>query len=299
MLREYFLYRHIRNDKNEPFYIGIGVKHANYASEKVEFKRAFEKTNRNKYWKNIVQKTNYKVDILFESNDENVIKGKEKEFIELYKRRDCCGGTLVNMTDGGDGSFGRKWSDEFRVSFIEKNSGQNHYNYGKKLSEETIKKKSESMKKSNKGWRGKNLPKETVEKIRQSKIGNKNPMYGKISPLAKKLIDIDTLETFNSFKEASNSCKYSFQYISENVNRENNYTPFVLYNTYLEKGLDYCRTVCNKEKKIKIQGVKKVKNTHTGEIFNSLKEASKSIGMDEHKFRYAFRNNKINFEKIN
>lgn len=299
MLKEYFLYRHIRLDKNEPFYIGIGVKPENYNSEKTEFKRAFEKTNRNKYWRNVTNKTEYTVEILFESNDENTIKEKEKEFIDLYKRKDCCDGILVNMTDGGDGSFGRKWSEEFRANFIEKNTGENHWAYGTKLSEETKRKKSESMKNSDKNLRGKKLPKWWCNRISEAVKGEKNHMYGKISHLAKSVINIETLEIFSSFKEASKSCDYSFQYISENVNRENNYTSFVFHNTYLEKGVEYCKTICNTEKKNKRQGVKKVKNKDTEEVFDSLKKAAESIGVNEHNFRYAFKNGKTNFEIVN
>ena len=58
---KYFLYRHIRLDKNEPFYIGIGTKR-NYSSFKSIYARAFEKeSGRNKHWKNIINKTNYKL----------------------------------------------------------------------------------------------------------------------------------------------------------------------------------------------------------------------------------------------
>jgi hypothetical protein len=52
-----YLYRHIRLDKNEPFYIGIG-----YNINK-KYKRAHEVINRNQYWKNITSKTQYKVEI--------------------------------------------------------------------------------------------------------------------------------------------------------------------------------------------------------------------------------------------
>jgi hypothetical protein len=297
MLREYFLYRHIRLDKNETFYIGIGVKPDNYSSERVEFKRAFEKTNRNKYWRNLTDRADYAVEILFESNIQHIIREKEIEFIKLYGRFEH-GGTLVNMTDGGEGSFGRKWSEEFRANFIEKNSGENHFNFGKELSEETKKKKSEAMKISDKSWKGKKLPKETVEKIRQSKVGDKNPMYGKIPTTAKKIINVDTLEVFESFKSASKHYPLSFQHISENVNRLNNFTPFVFYTLFLEKGIDHCKTICNVEKKNKNQGIKKVKNKDTGEIFKSMKEASESIGMVACNFRYGLHNNNINFEIV-
>ena len=48
------LYRHIRLDKNEPFYIGIGKDEV----------RAFSNKSRNRYWRFIVGITDYEVDIL-------------------------------------------------------------------------------------------------------------------------------------------------------------------------------------------------------------------------------------------
>ena len=43
-----YLYRHIRLDKNEPFYIGIG------GDDKGYYERAYHKiSHRNKHWKNI------------------------------------------------------------------------------------------------------------------------------------------------------------------------------------------------------------------------------------------------------
>lgn len=93
---KYYLYRHIRLDTNKPFYIGIGTK-KDYNTFKSIYARAFEKkSGRNKYWKNIVAKTDYKVEILIESNDYNFIKEKEKEFISFYKK-------LSNFTLGGEG----------------------------------------------------------------------------------------------------------------------------------------------------------------------------------------------------
>lgn len=103
---KYYVYRHVRLDTNVPFYIGIGSKREKYNTFQSEYQRAFSKLNRNKYWKFIVNKHGYKVDILFESNDRFVIQEKEKEFILLYGRQDLKTGTLVNMTDGGDGMNG-------------------------------------------------------------------------------------------------------------------------------------------------------------------------------------------------
>lgn len=111
---KYYLYRHIRKDNQLPFYIGIGTKNKNPRSFKTEYARAFSKSHRNNIWKNIVNKTDYSVEIMLESNDLEVIKSKEKEFIKLYGRKDLDLGLLCNLTNGGDGN--EKWivTEEFK-----------------------------------------------------------------------------------------------------------------------------------------------------------------------------------------
>lgn len=93
-MNNYVVYRHIRLDKNEPFYIGIGNE-----------KRPYEKRRRNKYWQHIIAKSNYKIDILFNNLTWEQACDKEKEFIKLYGRKDLSLGCLVNLTDGGDGTL--------------------------------------------------------------------------------------------------------------------------------------------------------------------------------------------------
>jgi len=105
----YYLYRHIRLDKNEPFYIGIGTKtNTKFKSFTSEYRRAFSKQRKDsKIWNLITNKTNYEVEILFESDDYEFIKQKEIEFVSLYGRINNNTGILSNMTDGGDGSLGK------------------------------------------------------------------------------------------------------------------------------------------------------------------------------------------------
>jgi len=93
---KYYIYRHIRLDKNEVFYIGIGTKKEK-STHKQCYYRAFRKANRNPHWNNIVNlNPNYKVEILLESDSLDFIIEKEIEFIELYKK------TLCNKTSGGE-----------------------------------------------------------------------------------------------------------------------------------------------------------------------------------------------------
>jgi hypothetical protein len=164
----YFLYRHIRLDTNQPFYIGVGKKPKTYRSYRAEYQRAFIKDKRNIYWKRIVEKAGYKVEILFEADSSEEIFQKEKEFIALYGRSDLKTGILCNLTDGGDGVFnykfsekeierrrqyalgennsfrGKKHSEQTKSYLSQLHSGENHPQYGKKRSEETKRKISES-----------------------------------------------------------------------------------------------------------------------------------------------------------
>lgn len=103
-MKRYFIYRHIRLDKNEVFYIGVGTKYTDKRCPNANpYRRAFLKAPRNPFWKNIVAKTKYEVDIIYESDSYKYIEEKEKEFIKLYGRRELGTGSLCNMTDGGKG----------------------------------------------------------------------------------------------------------------------------------------------------------------------------------------------------
>lgn len=97
-----YLYRHIRKDINQPFYIGIG------SDNDGKFKRAYQKFSykRNQHWHNIVNKTEYEVEIVMDDLTWEEACLKEIEFIELYGRTDLDKGPLVNKTRGGEGTVG-------------------------------------------------------------------------------------------------------------------------------------------------------------------------------------------------
>lgn len=122
-----YVYRHIRLDTNKVFYIGIGSTN--------NYQRAKEKTNRNIYWKRIVNKTNYKIEILFDELTSEQAKLKEIEFISIYGRRNLGLGTLVNLTNGGDGGCGTIVSNETREK-LRQISKTRKTNLGKKLSKQ-------------------------------------------------------------------------------------------------------------------------------------------------------------------
>lgn len=98
-----YVYQHIRLDKNEPFYIGVGEDTPN---EKGKYRRAYNTFHRNNFWKKIKNKTNYKVEILIDDISYTKALEKEIEFIALYGRKNIGKGPLCNLTDGGEGVKG-------------------------------------------------------------------------------------------------------------------------------------------------------------------------------------------------
>jgi len=170
--RHCYVYRHIRTDKNEVFYIGIGSTDKNGYPNRAHNSSSAKRT---KYWHNISSK-GYIVEIILSGLTWDEAAKKEIEFISLYGRADLGKGTLCNLTDGGQGRLNIKPSPEtckkisqsklgkklsaFHIKrmsesrkgkkitekMIEgrkkspKGKGVLHYNYGKKLSDETKRK---------------------------------------------------------------------------------------------------------------------------------------------------------------
>lgn len=156
---KYYLYRHIRLDKNEPFYIGIGTEYTITQKKRGKpIERARSKMRRNKIWNDIVKKTNYEIEIVLMSNDYDFIKQKEVEFIKLYGRKDLNLGTLANMTDGGEGLQGFNHSEETKNRIRQKNTGR-------KVSETTLLKRKLF-------WEGKERPKRSKKVYQYDLEGN-------------------------------------------------------------------------------------------------------------------------------
>ena len=116
-----YVYRHIRLDKNVPFYIGI--------SGEDDYNRA-HRTRRNTLWKRIANKTKYEVEIIMEGLTWGQACEKEKELIKLYGRVDLETGTLANLTDGGEGVENISPMSKQKIS--EKNKGKPSWIKGKK-----------------------------------------------------------------------------------------------------------------------------------------------------------------------
>ena len=160
-MNDYYVYRHRRLDTFQIFYIGIGKGY-----------RCNNKFSRTKYWKRIVNKYGYKVEILYKNLDKETACELEIMLISEYGRKDLGKGLLVNRTDGGGGNIGLIVSKETRLK-------QRLHKLGKTQSEETINRRKES------------LSKLTVWKSR-------------------KVIDIDTGIIYDSIKKASDELNVNY-----------------------------------------------------------------------------------------
>ena len=181
------VYKHIRKDTGEPFYIGIG---------KTE-KRAHSKWGRNIFWKRITNFTEYSIEIIHSNVSWQEACELETYYIKLYGRKDLGLGILCNLTDGGEGHpnptietrnknsknqmgeknhmwgkrgvetsmYGKKHTDEAKLKMSEKRKGC-------KLTEEHI----QSIIKSN---TGRKHTQEELNKMSISQLGEKNHMWGK------------------------------------------------------------------------------------------------------------------------
>ena len=188
----FYIYRHIRPDTNEVFYIGKGN---NLDKRKSEYRRAFETIKRSEFWKSIVDKNNgnYIVEIMFHCDTDAEASCKEIEFISLYGRRDLGKGTLANLTDGGDGSLGVVVSESTRQKKREIGSPMQ----GKKHTEISKKKQSEAAKmRLVNNFKGKKHKEETILRLKEL-AKNRKPRN------LKKVIDINTNVIYASAKEAA------------------------------------------------------------------------------------------------
>ena len=156
-MKTHYTYAHVKPD-GTIFYIGKGIG-----------RRAYSK-NRNDYWKRIVAKYGYKVEILAHWNTEAEALSHEKLLISCIKDM---GIELCNLTDGGEGTIGYKHTQEHKNKLKGNFYGESAWGLtfkGKKHSEESRAKMS-YVRIGNKNKLGAKLSEESKVKISKSKAG--------------------------------------------------------------------------------------------------------------------------------
>ena len=187
VVNNWYVYKHIRLDKNEPFYIGIG--------NKTNFKRAYEfnRSKRNEIWWKIYAKSEIVVEIVYENLSREEASLKEQELITKYGRKDLNKGSLCNLTDGGDGIWNCIRSDETKKLLSLQKIGSKNPQFGKKQSEETLLKRSKALK-----------------GLKRTEETKKNQSLASIKSGQSKEVDVfkyDTNEFIGRFYAISEACR--------------------------------------------------------------------------------------------
>ena len=131
----FYTYSHTKPD-GTIFYIGKGIG-----------LRAWKKTKRNQHWKNIVAKyKTYGVEIL--ANWDTEKEALDHEILLISCLRDM-GYKLANMTDGGDGTSGLKFTKEHKQKISDSLRGEKNWGFGKPKSDAAKQKASQTQKAKN------------------------------------------------------------------------------------------------------------------------------------------------------
>ena len=185
------VYRHTHDD-GTIFYIGIGKK----------LKRAYTKDRRSPIWKYAVNKYGLNVEILHDDISWEDACRIEQDLIKQYGRKAFEEGTLVNLTEGGEGRLGLKASEETKAKMSKSHMGLNTWSKGRTMSEEQkqhmrdyiaengafargtrseeVKQKiSQALKGRKPNYLGCKHTEEQRKKISDSKKGEKHHLYGK------------------------------------------------------------------------------------------------------------------------
>lgn len=107
---QFYIYIHSRVSDGRVFYVGKGTG-----------RRAYNRSDRSDYWKNIVNKHGLKIEIVARMTSEIDAFEHEKELIRFYRTQ---GHPLCNLTDGGDGSSGYSHTEQSREKISLTNTGK-------------------------------------------------------------------------------------------------------------------------------------------------------------------------------
>jgi hypothetical protein len=183
---KYCLYQHTRKTDGGIFYIGIG-----------DNKRPYSKRSRNKHWRHIVNKHDYNVEILVDEISWERACKLEKLMISFYGRQDKKEGILVNLTDGGEGSINRIYSNETKNKI------------GLKTKERL-----------NNGWVNPMTGRNHTEKVKDDHSERMKGRYsGSNNPRAKVVIDMNTGIFYENAKELTILLNKNYNHFIQNLKK--------------------------------------------------------------------------------
>lgn len=205
--KKYCVYIHKKKTDGEVFYVGKGIE-----------TRPYNTKHRSDWWIRIEKKYGRDVEIITDglTNDEAI--QLEIKTIAKYGRLNLGTGTLCNMTDGGEGGFGLKHTDESKKLMSEAAMGNTRF-AGKKHTEQTKEFMSEiHMGKKNHMF-GKKLSEKHKKAILKANIGSKRSEESKLlmslnNKGKKRVIDTVSKIEYNSITEAAKAIGINMKTLS-------------------------------------------------------------------------------------
>ena len=199
---------------------------------------------------------NFTVEIIDKAQDIDELNEKEMYWIKYYKAYE----KGYNQCKGGNGNHGYIPSEETRKIWSRQrkgmHAGEKNPNYGGRLITKEVRRK--------------------MSKARKGKY------MGKDSPVARKVINLDTLEVFDTLTQACQKYNISDGNLTavcqrkkrgkHGVRKQAGGYRWMYYDEYLEKG-DIVKNIRNNH-------YKRVINVDTGKIFDSAAEASLYYSID-------------------
>lgn len=183
----HYVYVHYRESDETPFYVGKGT-----INSKQIYKRALA-PHKNEHWLNIVNKHGAFAQIVMSCKTDLEAQFWEKEIIKEIGRVN-----LANMTDGGDGHCGIAISDETRK--------KRSIAASKPRSELWIKSIRSARKNGGNGGvvkLGDKLSDSWRANLAKGKMGAKNPWFGRSSPVAKLVLNLESGIYYNTIEQAA------------------------------------------------------------------------------------------------
>jgi hypothetical protein len=142
----YYVYAYLR-ENNTPYYIGKGRDY-----------RAYDHHNSVH-----VPKDNSRIEFIAKNLSEQEAFVLEKDLIQLYGRKDLGTGILRNLTDGGEGSSGRKFTEESKKKISESCRGKKKLPFS-----ETHKQNLSKSYKGHSNFKGRHHSEETKNRMRDT-----------------------------------------------------------------------------------------------------------------------------------
>lgn len=164
--KQFYVYVHMKSTDDSVFYVGKGCKN-----------RYKKKQGRNQYWQRIVAKYGFVAEIVKSNLTFEEANAYEIELIKQLRESGC---QLCNLTDGGEGCRGRKFTEDAKLMISQKTRGKkrseasrkkmmgNQNALGAKRSEE-VRAKISAAKKGNNHIAGRPVSEETRKKISESR----------------------------------------------------------------------------------------------------------------------------------